>query len=89
VQVVDELLTRARAVLERVNYCLLSDGILARSADLTPRALRTLDAIHLATALDLSPPPDLFLCYDRRLAAAALSHGLAVVSPGVDEVHEP
>jgi predicted nucleic acid-binding protein len=84
-----QLLARARAVLDQINLRRLSDEILARAAEVVPRTLRTLDAIHLATALDLSPPPDAFLCYDRRLASAARSHGLAVVAPGTEEVHEP
>jgi len=72
-----------------VNLRHVSDEILARASRITPGSLRTLDAIHLATALDLSPPPDLFLCYDRRLGEAARAHGLALVAPGLDEVHEP
>jgi len=83
------LLARAKAFLERVNLRRLSDEILTRAAEVTPLPLRTLDAIHLATAVELSPPPDVFLCYDERLAAAARWHGLAVLSPGLDEVHEP
>ena len=76
-------------MLEQVNFRRLTDEIVTRAADITPRSLRTLDALHLATALDLSPPPDLFVCYDRRLSNAARTHGLAVVAPGLDEVHEP
>jgi len=79
---------QARTALARIHLRQLSSEILARAADVTPRSLRALDAIHLATALDFSPPPDLFLCCDRRLAAAARSHGLAVVAPGAGEVHE-
>jgi predicted nucleic acid-binding protein len=85
----EEVLERSRSVLERFNLRRLSDEILSRAADVAPRSLRTLDAIHLATALDFSPPPACFLCYDRRLGAAARQHGLAVVAPGLDEVHEP
>jgi predicted nucleic acid-binding protein len=83
------LLSRARALLDRINLRRPSDEILTRAAEITPRPLRTLDAIHLATALDLSPPPDFFVCYDLRLAEAARAHGLAVVAPGLDEVDEP
>jgi predicted nucleic acid-binding protein len=83
------VMEQARTALGRIHLRQLSNEILARAADVTPRSLRALDAIHLATALDFSPPPDLFLCYDRRLAAAARSHGLAVLAPGADEVHEP
>jgi predicted nucleic acid-binding protein len=83
------VVTKALRTLERFNLRRANEEILARAAELPPRSLRTIDAIHLATALDLSPPPSFFLCYDRRLSDAARHHGLAVVAPGADEVHEP
>lgn len=43
--------------------------------------VRSLDAIHLATALALDDDVD-FVSYDDRLAAAAREHGLRVVQPG-------
>jgi len=49
-----------------------------------PPGLRSLDAIHLASALELGPELDAFLTYDRRLAIAARDLGLLVESPGVD-----
>ncbi len=66
-----------------------SDQLLDRAERLGPHSLRTLDAVHLATALDFWPLPDCFLCYNQRLATAARLQGLTVVAPGVDEVHEP
>jgi len=44
-------------------------------------ALRALDAIHLAAAIDLSPI-DAFVSYDERQGAAARLAGLRTVSPG-------
>lgn len=44
--------------------------------------LRTLDAIHLATADVLGDDLVAFVTYDRQLAAAARSIGLPVASPG-------
>ena len=81
--------SKALTALERVQLVRPSRAILERAEQLAPRSLRTLDAIHLATALEFTPRPDLFLCYDRRLSGAASAHGLAVVAPGLDEVHEP
>ena len=53
---------------------------LLRSArKLAGAAVRTLDAIHLASALRIEP--DELLAYDRRLLAAATEHGLTVASP--------
>ena len=42
---------------------------------------RTLDAIHLATAIALGPELDAFVTYDDRLADAARAVGLPVVRP--------
>jgi predicted nucleic acid-binding protein len=68
-------------VLEEVEVIDL-DIPLARSASaIGPAALRTLDAIHLATALALVPELDAFVTYDDRLAEAARAIGLPVVRP--------
>lgn len=59
------------------------DDATARSASrMSPPALRTLDAIHVASALQLLPELDAFVTYDARLAAAARAVGLPVVQPG-------
>lgn len=55
-------------------------AIAATAALIQPPAIRTLDAIHLATALALYRV-DAFVTYDTRLAEAACSLGFAVVSP--------
>ncbi|MHB8958813.1 MAG: type II toxin-antitoxin system VapC family toxin [Candidatus Limnocylindrales bacterium] len=44
-------------------------------------ALRTLDAIHIATAMSLGPDLEAFVTYDDRMAEAARSLGLPVVRP--------
>ena len=56
--------------------------MLADAAVVEPARLRTLDAIHLATARDLEPAIDVVLTYDKLLAEAARTAGLAVASPG-------
>lgn len=45
------------------------------------RGLRSLDAIHLATARILGPDLDAIVSYHDRLAQAAGDAGLAVISP--------
>jgi predicted nucleic acid-binding protein len=77
----------AGAVLRRVVHVGLDGTILARAARLEPTALRTLDAIHLATALSFEPDVEAFVTYDRRLADAAERAGLPVESPV--EVNRP
>jgi predicted nucleic acid-binding protein len=75
-----ELADRARRRLEETTLVRLSRDLLERAATVGPARLRTLDAIHLATALEVNP--DEFLAYDRRLLAAAATAGLSVASPG-------
>jgi predicted nucleic acid-binding protein len=61
----------------------LDHDVLQRAAWLEPSRLRALDAIHLASALSVRDPALEFVTYDERLAAAARTHGLPVVQPGV------
>ena len=55
--------------------------IVEQAAILIPRELRSLDAIHLASALSLNGDLTDFVAYDVRLCSAAESAGLPVVSP--------
>ena len=59
----------------------LDRSLLARAGGLAPSSLRSLDAVHLATALML-PGLDAFVGYDARLQAAASAAGLLALSPG-------
>jgi predicted nucleic acid-binding protein len=43
--------------------------------------VRTLDAIHLVSALELQPAAIEFVTYDKQLAAIARASGLTVLSP--------
>ncbi|MGE0881543.1 MAG: type II toxin-antitoxin system VapC family toxin [Acidimicrobiia bacterium] len=45
--------------------------------------LRTLDALHLATALEIGDELECVVTYDQRLAASASTLGLDVVAPGL------
>ncbi len=72
----------ARAFLESVALLPLDELILDRAAQLTPDRLRSLDALHLATALSIGEDVGAFVTYDDHLAAAAGEWGLAVVRPG-------
>ncbi len=68
-------------VLNDVEVFELDAAIAGVAASLEPFLLRTLDAIHLATALALVPDLDAFVTYDDRLAEAARAIGLPVVRP--------
>jgi uncharacterized protein len=72
---------RADRLVARLDLLELTEGIVTRSAALDPPALRTLDAIHLASALSLAAELDAFAVYDDRLSAACAAAGLNVVSP--------
>jgi uncharacterized protein len=68
-------------VLEEVEIIDLSPAITGTAAALRPPMLRTLDAIHLATAMALGSDLDAFVTYDDRMAEAARALGLPVVRP--------
>ena len=57
-------------------------AVLADATTISPPRLRTLDAIHLAAAIDLGAVVDVILTYDELLAEAARLAGVAVASPG-------
>lgn len=76
------MLRRARVALATVTLMALDDAVLDAAASLEPPEMRSLDAIHLASALELGDELDRFYCYDARLARAAASRGLNVVAPG-------
>jgi hypothetical protein len=65
--------------------CYISDQLATPSSTRPPRfpapPLRSLDAIHLATAEDLRAVLTWFVAYDKRLAEAARERALPVISP--------
>jgi predicted nucleic acid-binding protein len=71
----------ARSWLADVALLPLNDVLLDQATALRPAGLRSLDAIHLATALSIREEIGAFLTYDERLAAAASTHDLHVVQP--------
>lgn len=70
-----------RAVFDRVEVFELDEDVGRRAGGLGPPTLRTLDAIHIATALAIGAT-DAFVTYDDRQAEAARTLGLPVVRPG-------
>ncbi len=73
---------RARDELARVVLAPLSETVRTAAATVPPSRLRALDAIHLATVLELRAEIDAVYAYDGRLAEAAKEHGLEVRAPG-------
>ncbi|MEQ4208158.1 type II toxin-antitoxin system VapC family toxin [Actinopolymorpha sp. B17G11] len=75
------LLPRAVALFQRIMTVPMSSDIVIDAASVGTPQLRTLDALHLATAATIARGLDAFLTYDKRLGDAAGSTGLAVAAP--------
>ncbi|OBI52171.1 type II toxin-antitoxin system VapC family toxin [Mycobacterium sp. E796] len=71
----------ARNVAATIDALVLTEAIAAAAATIPPPELRTLDAIHLATAHVHRKALTAFCAYDRRLLEAAESQGLPAVCP--------
>jgi predicted nucleic acid-binding protein len=71
----------ARVWLEGVALLPLDDDVLDAATSLHPVGLRSLDALHLATALSVRNEIGVLITYDQRFAEAVEDHGLVVASP--------
>jgi uncharacterized protein len=71
----------ARSLMRSIYLVQIDEVLLDRAADMPPPTLRTLDAIHLATAMSLGPDLGVVFAYDERLKQAAQGAGLEVASP--------
>jgi predicted nucleic acid-binding protein len=74
--------TAAHDQLAAVRLLPLSSEIRKRASELDPPSVRSLDAIHLATALGLGDRLDGLYTYDERMSLAAREAGLNVHAPG-------
>jgi predicted nucleic acid-binding protein len=80
-RVAPDRVVRAREVLDSVTLLEVTTATFEDAGRLDPAILRTLDAVHLASALDLGDDLDGIVTYDERLAQAARANGVAVVAP--------
>ena len=76
----DLLIDRTVELLDAVALHPVDRSLLAAAGALSEPALRSLDAIHVVAAADLSPL-DAFVSYDERQSAAARLAGLRTISP--------
>ena len=74
-------LARADLLLTRIDQVDITRAVLEAASRLPDPALRSLDALHLATALQLDRDLEALVTYDSRLAAAAGRQRLPVVTP--------
>lgn len=77
------LLDQADQLLGAVALVPMRDGLLEVAETIPPASVATLDAIHLATAVELgiAGVVEAVLTYDARLADGARHHDLAVLAP--------
>jgi uncharacterized protein len=76
-----DLVPRATSLLQRIMTVPMATDVVLSSATVGNPLLRTLDAIHLATALVIAEEISAFVTYDKRLAEAAATAGLNVETP--------
>jgi predicted nucleic acid-binding protein len=80
----DDLLRTARRFLGACSEIALTRNLLDRAGELAHElGLRSLDAIHLATADQVRPFLRVIVTYDQRMAEGARRFGFEVVMPGV------
>jgi uncharacterized protein len=80
-RVMPAALPDARALLLAFSYVSIDDEVVDAAMNEPDRMLRSLDAIHLATARVLGPGLHAFATYDDRLAIAARDAGISVIDP--------
>ena len=73
---------RANELLGRVRLLRLDDEVLTAAGILAPGVLRSLDAIHLASAAVFGLELQGLVTYDRRMAEAAKLVGITTFTPG-------
>ena len=71
----------AQRLIRNVEIVCLDQSVLKRAAALDPEELRSLDALQLASALQLSSLDPVFIAYDERIVQAAAAAGLRTLSP--------
>lgn len=71
----------AGAALDGIAYLDIDLALAREAARLDPMELRSLDAIHIASAISLGADLGAISTYDVRLAEAARHRGIEVVSP--------
>jgi predicted nucleic acid-binding protein len=74
-------MVQARAVLDSLILLRLSTSVCERAATLEPELLRSLDALHLAAAMEMGDELEGVVTYDRRMADGAQALGMRVVAP--------
>jgi predicted nucleic acid-binding protein len=81
-QINPDTLPEARALLAGLDLIPLTGAVVAEAGDVGETTLRSLYAIHLASALSIRADLSAFIAYDHRLSKAASAAGLRLLTPG-------
>jgi uncharacterized protein len=76
------LVDRSKDLLSAIAIMKLGRELFEHAGRIEPRSLRSLDAIHIASALALGEDLEGLVVYDHRMAEAAERHSIQVVAPG-------
>jgi predicted nucleic acid-binding protein len=79
-----EAVARARKILNDLYLLAVDNALLDEAGDLELANLRSLDAIHLASARRLGSDLDRLVTYDSRMAVAARAIAIPVGAPAID-----
>ena len=79
-----ERVSAAEKVLAEASLIIIDGPLASAAAWVEPASVRSLDAIHLATARRLEVGLEVLVTYDRQMVQAARMAGLRVASPGDD-----
>lgn len=74
-------LVHVSAILSGIDLLDIDEIVRANAAAVSPATVRSLDAIHLATALELPTDLEAFVAYDKRLGQAAAAAGMNWEAP--------
>lgn len=80
-RVAPERMIDAHAVLDGLTLLTVPASVFTAAGRLDPVELRSLDAVHLAAALELGDDLEALVAYDERLQQAARLNGIEVVAP--------
>ncbi|MDP9164665.1 MAG: type II toxin-antitoxin system VapC family toxin [Actinomycetota bacterium] len=80
-RVAPERMIDAHAVLDGLTLLTVPASMFAAAGRLDPVDLRSLDAVHLAAALELGDDLEGLVAYDERLQRAARLNGIDVIAP--------
>jgi uncharacterized protein len=74
-------LAAAQVLLSQLDIVPLTSAVIEQAGSVGAPVLRTLDALHMASALSIRDELTAFVAYETRLAASASAEGLEVGAP--------